>query len=414
MTPPTQARTDALKAQAQAFVDEIADQLIHLSLTLHANPEVAFEEHQSMALLAGVAEEYGMQVERGVAGLPTAFVATSTGSGPGPTVAVLAEYDALPGLGHACGHNIIGTAATGAALALHTLRDQLPGIFKLIGTPAEERGGGKAIMVERGIFDDVDAAMMVHPGVKAMTTRGSLASNKLKLEFFGRAAHAAASPDLGINALDACIQTFNNINALRQHLTPDVRIHGIITHGGEAPNIVPAYAAAEFSVRAATSDESFAVVEKVVRCAEAGALAAGATVKVQHLGHYANRIANPTLARLFGDNIRSLGENVQEPLPNEHMGSSDMGNVSHHLPAIHPYVVIADPGIGGHTPEFAAAAASERGHAALLRSAKAMAMTAIDLLTQPALMQQAQAEFQAEVNFDAPWRKLRFHSESTH
>lgn len=391
MTPPTQARTDALKAQAQAFVDEIADQLIHLSLTLHANPEVAFEEHQSMALLAGVAEEYGMQVERGVAGLPTAFVATSTGSGPGPTVAVLAEYDALPGLGHACGHNIIGTAATGAALALHTLRDQLP-----------------------GIFNDVDAAMMVHPGVKAMTTRGSLASNKLKLEFFGRAAHAAASPDLGINALDACIQTFNNINALRQHLTPDVRIHGIITHGGEAPNIVPAYAAAEFSVRAATSDESFAVVEKVVRCAEAGALAAGATVKVQHLGHYANRIANPTLARLFGDNIRSLGENVQEPLPNERMGSSDMGNVSHHLPAIHPYVVIADPGIGGHTPEFAAAAASERGHAALLRSAKAMAMTAIDLLTQPALMQQAQAEFQAEVNFDAPWRKLRFHSESTH
>src|SRR5690606_33048549 len=153
---------------------------------------------------------------------------------------------ALPGLGHACGHNIIGTAAAGAALAMHAIRDQVPGVIKLIGTPAEERGGGKVIMVERGVFDGVDAAMMIHPGTKAMTTRGSLASNKLKMEFFGRAVHAAAAPDLGINALDACIQTFNNINALRQHLTPDVRIHGIITHGGDAANIVPKYAAAEF------------------------------------------------------------------------------------------------------------------------------------------------------------------------
>lgn len=410
MSPSSETRTAELKAQAQAYIDELADRLIHTSLTLHANPEVAFEEYDSMALLAGIAEEYGMTVERGVADLPTAFIATSTGSGPGPTVAVLAEYDALPGLGHACGHNIIGTAATGAALALHALRDELPGTFKLIGTPAEERGGGKVIMVERGIFEDVDAAMMIHPGVKAMTTRGTLASNKIKLEFFGRAAHAAAAPDMGINALDACIQTFNNINALRQHLTPDVRIHGIITHGGEAPNIVPAYAAAEFSVRAATSDASFEVTEKVTRCAEAGALAAGATVKVQHFSHYANRIANPTMAQLFGDNIGSLGEDVKEPLPNERMGSSDMGNVSQNVPAIHPYVVIADPGTAGHTPEFAAAAASERGHTALLRSAKAMAMTAIDILTQPELMAQAQAEFEAEVNFDAPWRDLRFHT----
>lgn len=407
MTSPTTAE---LKQRVQEFVDEWADRLIQISQTIHAHPEVAFEEHRSAALLAGTVEDEGFVVDRGVADLPTAFVATTAGAHSGPTVAFVAEYDALPGLGHACGHNIIGTAATGAALALHAIRDQVPGVIQLIGTPAEERGGGKVIMVERGVFDGVDAAMMIHPGTKAMTTRGSLASNKLKLEFFGRAAHAAAAPDLGINALDACIQTFNNINALRQHLTPDVRIHGIITHGGDAANIVPKYAAAEFSVRAATSDASFAVVEKVIRCAEAGALAAGAEVKTHHQTHYANRIANPTMARLFGENISSLGEKVEEPLPGERMGSSDMGNVSHIVPAIHPYVVIADPGVGGHTPEFAAASASERGNQALLRAAKAMAMTAVDLLTQPEVMNQVRREHRELTNPDAPWRKLRFFS----
>ncbi|MCB0075558.1 MAG: M20/M25/M40 family metallo-hydrolase, partial [Caldilineaceae bacterium] len=174
----------------------------------------------------------------------------------GPAIAFIAEYDALPGLGHACGHNIIGTAATGAALAMQAIRNEVAGTIKLIGTPAEEGGGGKVIMAEYGVFDDLDAAMMIHPGTKAMTTRTTLASNKVKFEFFGKSAHAAAIPELGINALDACIQTYNNINALRQHLRPDVRIHGIITHGGDAANVVPAYAAALFSVRAADSDYS--------------------------------------------------------------------------------------------------------------------------------------------------------------
>ncbi|MEZ4862961.1 MAG: M20 family metallopeptidase [Caldilineaceae bacterium] len=402
--------TEQLKVRVQEYLDEMADQLIQISQTLHANPEVAFEEFQSMALLADTAEQQGFTVERGVAGLETAFVATSPGQGDGPTIAMIAEYDALPGLGHACGHNIIGTAATGAAMALRALQAEFAGTVQLIGTPAEERGGGKVIMVERGIFADIDAAMMIHPGSKAMTTRGTLASNKLRFEFFGKAAHAASAPDAGINALDACIQTFVNINALRQHLTRDVRIHGIITHGGDAPNIVPAYAAADFSVRAATSDASFAVVDKVVRCAEAGALGAGATLKVHHQTHYANRLANPTLARLFAENITTLGERVEEPAVDERMGSSDMGNVSQMVPAIHPYVTIVDPGTSAHTPEFAAAAASERGNQALLRGAKALAMTAIDLFTQPALMEQARAEFEAMIDRNASWRQKRFFS----
>lgn len=403
-------QTEQLKQRAQEYIDEVADRLIHISQTLHANPEVAFEEYQSMALLADTAEQHGFAVERGVAGLDTAFVATSTGEEAGPTIAFVAEYDALPGLGHACGHNIIGTAAIGAGLALQAIREKVPGTVQIVGTPAEERGGGKVIMVERGIFAEVDAAMMIHPGAKAMTTRGTLASNKLKFEFFGKAAHAAASPDLGINALDACIHTFVNINALRQHVPSTVRIHGIITHGGEAPNIVPAYAAAEFSVRAATSEMSFAVADKVARCAEAGALAAGAEVKVHHTTHYAKRLANPTLARLFEKNITPLGEMVKQPAVNERMGSSDMGNVSQIVPAIHPYVTIVDPGIAGHTPEFAAAAASERGNQALIRSAKAMAMTAIDLLTQPDLMVQAKTEFENMIDRNAPWRQRRFFS----
>lgn len=399
---------EQLKQQVVDYVDSIADMLIQTSLTLHANPEIAFEEYQSMALLADVAEEYGYDVQRGVAGLETAFLAQSQGAQPGPTIAFLAEYDALPGLGHACGHNIIGTAATGAALAMQSIRDHIPGVVRLIGTPAEENGGGKAIMVERGIFADVDAAMMIHPGTRAMVARGSIASNTLTLEFFGKSAHAAASPDTGINALAACIQTFNNINALRPHLPPDVRIHGIITHGGTAVNVVPEYAAARFSVRAALSDESFLVVDKVVRCAESAAAAMQAEVKITHERHYANRIPNMVMANLFAENISALGELVEEPEPNQRRGSSDMGNVSQTLPAIHPYVTIAEPGVGGHTPEFAAAAASEWGHQALIRGAKALAMTAVDLFARPDLLAEAKAEFARTVNPDAAWRKKKF------
>lgn len=401
-------QTDELKRRVCDYLDELTPRLVQMSHQLHANPEIAFEEVESMKLLADAAEASGYAVARGIAGLDTAFVAESS-RGQGPTVAFIAEYDALPGLGHACGHNIIGSAATGAALALQAIRDEVEGTVKLIGTPAEEGGGGKVIMAEHNVFDDLDAAMMIHPGTKAMTTRTTLASNKIKFEWFGKPSHAAASPERGINALDACIQTFNNINALRQHLKSTVRIHGIITHGGDAVNVTPEYTSALFSVRAAGSDYSFEVLQKVIACAEAGALAAGATMKYDHTMHYAQRIANPTLARLFGDNISGLGETVYEPSPNEPMGSSDMGNVSQLVPSIHPYVTIARPGTGGHTEAFAEASASAWGDQALIRSAKAMAMTAVELLTQPETMAQAKAEHADLVDpADAAWRQQRF------
>lgn len=389
--------TGQLRGAVASDVDRLKDKLIEISQTIHANPEIAFEEHESMALLSGLVEEAGFSVERGVAGMDTAFKAVYRGDGDGPAVAFLAEYDALPKLGHACGHNIIGTAAAGAALAVRSVMGQLPGAVMLIGTPAEEGGGGKITMVDNDIFDDVDLAIMVHPSTKTMTTRASLASNSIEFEYFGKSAHAAAAPDHGVNALDACIQTFNNINALRQHLTDDVRIHGVITHGGDAANIVPEYVAAQFSARAAQSDASLEVLDKVIRCAEAAATAMGAELKVTRGSHYANMIPNPTMARLFADNLGQLGETVEEPDPNGRMGSTDMGNVSQAVPAIHAYITIADEDVRGHTPEFREAAVSELGHAGLIKAAKAMSMTAIDLLTNPDLAAQARREFEAAV-----------------
>ncbi len=397
-----------VKQRVQEYIESISDELSAISHDLHEHPELSFQEYRSMALLADVAERHGFQVQRGVAGLDTAFIARSIKDADHPAIAILAEYDALPGLGHACGHNVIATSALGAVLALQSVRDDISGVIELIGTPAEETGGGKAIMVERGVFDHLDAAMMIHPGSKNMVARGSIASNAVVCEFFGRAAHAAAAPDKGVNALDACIQTFNNINALRQHLTPDVRIHGIITDGGEAPNIVPAYARAIFGVRAATSDASLDVVEQVKRCAEAGALAAGARVKVKHLRHYAHRLPNPTLARLFAQNLELLGQPVFDPAPDERRGSSDMGNVSHLIPSLHPYIAMVPDDVGAHTPQFALAAAGEAGDHTWRIGAKALAMTAVDLFQQPALLQQAKAELAQMSNPQARWRKMRF------
>lgn len=382
-----------LKEKAIRSIDSLSAELIQVSSTLHANPETAFKEFQSAALLCDMLEAHGLTVERGVGGLETAFRAHAHGKSVGPSIAILAEYDALPDIGHACGHNIIGTSAIGAAIAVKQVMDELSGSVVVIGTPAEEGGGGKVILLERGVFHDIDAAMMVHPASRTMVLRGSLASTRLRIEFSGKASHAAAAPEDGINALDAVILTFTNVNALRLHLKSDARVHGIITNGGSAANIIPDYAAATFSVRAATQKYALEVLERVIQCAQAAGMATGATLKHSTRPGYAQMVPNKAMARTFADNWRAIGVQVNDPRPNERMGSTDMGNVSQALPGIHPYIAIAPNGTAGHTVEFREAAISEAGQEGLLNAAKAMAMTTIDLLSDPALLEQVKTEF---------------------
>lgn len=384
-----------LKQRAIKNIDAVRDELIQLSTTIHANPELAFKEFKSAALLCAALEKHGLQVERGIGGLETAFRAQARGTRAGPTIAILAEYDALPELGHACGHNIIGTAAIGAGIALQALMSEMPGRVLVIGTPAEEGGSGKIILLKNGGFDGVDASMLVHPAARTMVTRPSLATERVTLEFFGKASHAAAAPEDGINALEALLAAFHNINALRLHLKADARIHGIITNGGTAINIIPEYAAAKFSIRAATRAYVAEISRRVIQCAQAGAVATGAELKYTVDDGLAEIIPNHAMARAFAENWRTIGVEVHEPRPNERMGSTDHGDVSHALPSLHPYIAIVPDGTPGHSVAMREAAISPAGHTGLLNAAKGLAMTTIDLLCDPNLFQQMKGEFAA-------------------
>jgi amidohydrolase len=374
-----------------AEVEQQSEKLWAISSTLFNDPEVAFKEHNACYLLINTLEMAGFKVEKGIGALDTAFRATIGGSSK-PAIAILAEYDALVGLGHACGHNLIAAAAVGAGMALATLKPQVDGQIQVIGTPAEEGGGGKILLAKLGIFNDIDAAMMFHPASKNMVLRPSLASSKLKLEFIGKASHAAAAPEEGINALDALILTFNNINALRPTLGPKDRIAGVITNGGDAANIIPAYTSADFSIRSLSAKRRDVLVEKVITCAQAGAQSVGCQVKYTITPGYMEIIPNRILAGLFKINLESLGRKVVDPDPNERMGSTDMGDISHLVPAIHPYLAIAPENIAGHTLEFKQYCMSESGKAAMLDASKALAMTAVDLLSNPDLSLQAKDE----------------------
>jgi amidohydrolase len=376
-------------------VEQIKERLIQTSDSIHAFAELGNQEFQSAELLAGELEGAGFAVERAYAGIPTAFKARLQGKAKKPVVALLAEYDALPELGHACGHNIIGTAALGAALALARFLPQLPGTLLVFGTPAEETNGAKVTLAKEGHFAGIDAALMIHPGPETVVAAPSLAMDALEFHFQGRAAHAAAAPQEGINALDAVILTFNGINALRQHLEEGVRIHGYINKGGVAPNIVPEEAAARFYVRARTRRYLNQVVEKVVNCARGAALATGARLKVNNFEFSFDEMqTNSVLARVVEENLRLLGEELTPPRAG--FGSLDMGNVSQVVPAVHPYISIGPPYPAPHTREFAAAAASPGGHHCLLTGTKLLAATAFDLFTNPALVREAQAAFRAQ------------------
>ncbi|MFH0941881.1 MAG: M20 family metallopeptidase [Chloroflexota bacterium] len=385
---------DLARAKAEV-ISEVAAQrerLVKLSLEIHANPEMGFEESQASKWLAEYLTEKGFELEHGICGLATAFRARY-GQGS-PAIALLAEYDALPELGHACGHNLIATIAAGAAVASRKAIDRFGGSILVMGTPAEELLGGKAIMAERGAFSGLDIAMMVHPGSCNVAATRTLACQPLDVEFTGRAAHAAACPEEGINALEAMLLAFNAINSLRQHARESCRIHGIITDGGEAANIVPWHSAASFIVRA--EDDAYLEVlkKKVVACFAGAARATGARLSYRwREARYSAMRNNFTLARLFCQNMAALGRNYLLEDKNGNFGSTDMGNVSHLVPAIHPLIAISPPSTAVHSPRFARAAVSERGHRGLLDGAKALAMTVVDLLGQPETVARIREEF---------------------
>jgi len=380
-----------LKLKIKDSIESQREHLIKLSLNIHDNPELGFKEEKASTWLTSYLEDNGFYVERGVAGLTTAFRATY-GQGS-PRIVFLAEYDALPKIGHGCGHNIIAASAVGAGVASKYIIDQLGGSVVVLGTPAEEGFGGKIDMVKAGTFKEINVAMMVHPNVLNMVTMQALACSPLEVEFFGQAAHAAAQPDRGINALDAMILAFTSINSLRQHIKAESRIHGIITDGGEAPNIVPAHSAATLFIRALNNDYLDELKDKVLNCFTGASIASGARLEY-HWGEktYSPMKNNMTLAGLFKQNLESLGRHVEAFDPRFGLGSTDMGNVSQVVPSIHPTIAIAPFKVLIHTPEFAAAAASQAGQQGIMDAAKAMAMTMVDIL-QPGMLDKIKQEF---------------------
>jgi len=385
------AKTE-LKAEISRRVEEQRQQLIELSLTIHGNPEPGFKEEKASGLLTDYLSENGFHIQKGIGGFPTAFKAIYGSSKP--VIALLAEYDALPEMGHACGHNIIAASSAGAAVAGKLAVDNFGGTLIVFGTPAEELFGGKIFLVQAGIFNGVDAAMIVHPGLQDAATNQALACIGLDVQFFGKAVHAAAYPDQGINALEAMILSFNAINSLRQHIQDNARIHGIITHGGDAANVVPAYSAASFLVRARDNIYLEELKNKVMKCFEGAALATGSRLDYKWADVvYQPMRNNLVLAELFARNLESLGRKV-EPLESYFgFGSTDMGNVSQVVPAIHPSVAIVPPNILLHSAEFTVAAASESGHKGIIDAAKALALTVADLLGDPQVLKEAKDEF---------------------
>jgi amidohydrolase len=393
MTAPTSVGP-ALKQRVLGAVDEYREELIALSRAIHADPEVAFQEVRAAARLTARLEAAGFVVARGVGGLPTAFRA-EFGRGS-PVIAICAEYDALPELGHGCGHNVIAAAAVGAGLALAALGSRLPGRVVVIGTPAEEGGGGKVILLERGVFDGLDAAMMIHPATRNLVDRGSLASLRVEVTYHGQSVHADAPPGSGTSALDPLIQLFAGANALRAGMLPTARLHGIIVEGGSTPTLLPGRAVARFSVRAPERQYAETLLERFRRVAEAAAIATGAEAQFVVAPGYENMVPNRAIARAFAANLTALGRVVTPTTGNERMGSTDMGNVSQVLPAIHAYLSIAAEGVSGHSIAFREAAGSSGGDAAALDGARALAMTALDLMTDRDLFQQMQEEFAAQ------------------
>lgn len=384
-----------LKDRIRSRIESDARDLVALSHRIHSTPELAYEEHESSAALAAALEAGGMKVERGIHGLDTAFRATA--GRQGRHVVICAEFDALPDIGHACGHNIIGSSSAGAGLALSGLADDLGIRVTVLGTPAEEGGGGKVDLLNAGAFDDVDVALMVHPGPMEAIDLPTLAITHLEVTFHGKESHASAYPHLGRNALDAANISYFAVAALRQHILPTEKIHGIITHGGDAPNVVPKRTKVNYYVRSANLETLAVLKQRVVRCFEGGALATGCEVSIEELGHAYDRIVtNPTLGQIYERNLQAIGRSALPASALEHSaGSTDMGNVSAAVPSIHPHMSIDSLPAVNHQAEFAAHCISPAGDRAVIDAATAMAGTVVDLATTDGAFERVRAEFEA-------------------
>jgi amidohydrolase len=377
----------ARKKRISERVDVRAQALDRLALEIHARPELAFEERFAATSLADYLESEKVSVQRGAAGLETAFVAEA-GAG-GPLIAILGEYDALPGIGHGCGHNLMGTAAVGAFLALRDTLDGVRGRVRLIGCPAEERGNGKVHLMKGGAFEGVDAALMYHPGDRDEIDPLMLAMVNLDVELLGKAAHAAAEPHDGVNALDGLVLGWNAMSALRLLVRSDSRIHGIITDGGKAANIIPDRAAARLMVRSPDNTYLAELRRRVLACFEGAAIATGAELRPMWSEICEVVNTNRPLAEAFAENARTLGRTMQARRPSDTHGSTDMGNVTTAIPGIHPFLSITEGSVPGHSIAFTEAARMPRALETMRLAAKALAMTSLDVMTEPALLKRA-------------------------
>ncbi|HKB28227.1 MAG TPA: M20 family metallopeptidase [Candidatus Limnocylindrales bacterium] len=391
-TRPAEPNSEA-KARLAATVEGARDEILELSHRIHANPEVAFEERQAAGWVVEALARHGFVVEHPAGRLATAIRATRPGGrgGAGPRIGILAEYDALPGLGHGCGHNTMAASGVGAAIALAAIADELPGEIVFLGTPAEERGSGKQYMIEDGLFDGIDAALLFHPCDRNHVETHPLASEDVEIVFRGLQAHAAADPWKGLNALDAMILLFNSVGLWRQQLRPDARVHGIIQEGGTAANIIPDRTKAWFMLRSPDQSDYERMKVRFGEMAEAAAAATGTTVELVFSGGARSMKPNATLEARWVANAAAYGIVDQGPDPNS--GSTDMANVSWVCPTIHPELAIADEGTPGHSILFRDAAVTPRADETTLLAATLVAQTAYELFANPALVEAAWQEF---------------------
>jgi amidohydrolase len=382
-----------LKEKIEATIDANMDRLFEDALYIGAHPELGFEEFLASKKLTDELKDFGFSVTDNICDCSTAFVAEKKSGEDTPKVGFFCEYDALPEIGHACGHNLIATMSLGAAVGLASVLEEVGGDIFVYGTPAEETGGLKVPMSESGIFDELDAGLITHPNSVTEESGTSYAMQAIRFKFYGKAAHAAAAPEKGINALDSVILLYNGLNALRQHVPKDVLIHGIISNGGAAPNIVPEYAEAEFYIRASKVKTMNNAIERAKKVAHAAADMTGATVEIELFDEtYYDLVTNKTLNGAYNKHLVELGETVNPPSPG--IGSIDMGNVSYRAPSIHGWLGFKQPEVVPHSREFAERACSEDGRRILRIGAIAMALTGLDVLIDADLRANIRKEFE--------------------